>query len=74
MSIKTKRIQRLGNSAAIIIDSIWLKEKGLQIGDFILIKMNDKIIIDPEVPSEKDIHKEILEFEKQLEAKTQVGD
>ena len=50
------------------IDASWLKDKGLKIGDMVLVKMNDKILI--EVPkTEEELHAEILSYEKELKAK-----
>ncbi|WP_287588012.1 AbrB/MazE/SpoVT family DNA-binding domain-containing protein [Candidatus Borrarchaeum sp.] len=67
MSTKTKKIQKLGNSAAAIIDKEWLDKHGLKIGDLILMKQDEKIIIDPNVQTEEEIHEEIKEYEKKLE-------
>ena len=62
MTVEKRKILRVGNSKGVMIPMWWLKEKGLDVGDEVLIKMDQKIIIDPDIysvfPTEEEVHEE----------------
>jgi len=62
-----RKIIKQGTSQGVTLPKKWLEEMGLEIGDAVILKKNEKIILE-DLPTYEEVHKEIKEFEKTLEA------
>ena len=54
MATKIQKIQKIGNSAGILIPKEWLKELGFKVGEKVRCKIADARIIIMQAKSEKE--------------------